>query len=152
MMDEGADVVLPDWFERQDVLARLANGVVVKARDTRIDCPRRSLVAIKCIPRACVARKPKYIEREILHHRKLWHRHIVLFRELTLTETHLCIVMDCIGGGTLHKLVSERRYGHWARRGFHRIVCLLAWWGCSGMVEGGARLAKRRGTTEGPAA
>ena len=103
------DLVLPEWCQVLGVLARLAQGVMVKARDTRIKDPRRSVVAIKCIPRACVARRPKYIEREILHHRQLWHRHIVMFRELLITETHLCIVLDYIGGGTLHELVRDRR-------------------------------------------
>ncbi|CAD7702720.1 unnamed protein product [Ostreobium quekettii] len=105
---------LPSWYILQEVLSRVdadptSAAVVVRAHDERIKDPRRAAVAIKCIPRSCVARGAKYIEREVLHHRRLWHRHVVMFRELLLTDSHLCIVMDYIGGGTLHQLVLEKR-------------------------------------------
>ncbi|GIL46982.1 hypothetical protein Vafri_3829 [Volvox africanus] len=50
----------------------------------------------------------KYVEREILNHRYLVHPHIVQFREVFLTPTHLCIVMEYAPGGDMFEYVVKK--------------------------------------------
>ncbi len=46
---------------------------------------------------------------EIVNHSLLRHPHIVHFREVFLTEEHLCIVMEYANGGSLFNLVRKER-------------------------------------------
>ncbi|KXZ48147.1 hypothetical protein GPECTOR_30g243 [Gonium pectorale] len=50
----------------------------------------------------------KYVEREIINHRCLVHPHIVQFREVFLTPTHLCIVMEYAPGGDMFEYVVRK--------------------------------------------
>ncbi|KAG2451391.1 hypothetical protein HYH02_003992 [Chlamydomonas schloesseri] len=50
----------------------------------------------------------KYVEREIINHRCLVHPHIVQFREVFLTPTHLCIVMEYAPGGDMFEYVVKK--------------------------------------------
>eukprot|EP00803_Ostreobium_quekettii_P005761 evm.model.scf_977.1 EVM.evm.TU.scf_977.1 scf_977:4509-9602(+) len=105
-------VRLPYWYEVQGELGHGGQGLVLLARDTRL--PQGSApVAIKCIPRWALTRERsrKCAEREILNHRKLFHKHVVAFREAFLTQTHLCIVLDYATGGDMRRLLLERHGG-----------------------------------------
>jgi serine/threonine-protein kinase SRK2 len=50
----------------------------------------------------------KYVEREILNHRRLVHPHIVRFKEVLLTDVHICIVMEYASGGDMFDYVLKR--------------------------------------------
>ena len=68
---------------------------------------------------------PKYVEREILNHRALVHPHIVSFKEVFLTRSHLAIVMEFVGGGTLQGWVERHgRLPEWQCRCFFQQLIL----------------------------
>jgi serine/threonine-protein kinase SRK2 len=68
---------------------------------------------------------PKYVEREILNHRQLVHPHIVSFKEVFLTRSHLAIVMEFVGGGTLQGWVEKHgRVPEWQARCFFQQLVL----------------------------
>jgi serine/threonine-protein kinase SRK2 len=50
----------------------------------------------------------KYVEREILNHRRLVHPHIIRFKEVLLTDVHICIVMEYAEGGDMFDYVLKR--------------------------------------------
>eukprot|EP00803_Ostreobium_quekettii_P011747 evm.model.scf_1388EXC.5 EVM.evm.TU.scf_1388EXC.5 scf_1388EXC:33160-40998(-) len=102
------DFRLPYWFQFVSILGDGAHGLVVEATDLRIKDPARNTVAIKLIPRG-EATINKYVDREVLALRGLWHKHIVGFREACLSATHLCIVLNHVGGGTLQQFVHRNR-------------------------------------------
>lgn len=67
----------------------------------------------------------KYVEREILNHRHLVHPHIVAFKEVFVTSTHLAIVMEFVGGGNLQSWVEKnRRLAEWQARCFFQQLIL----------------------------
>ncbi|CAD7701082.1 unnamed protein product [Ostreobium quekettii] len=82
--------------------------MVLLAHDERLP-PGSPPVAIKCIARwwLCGDRQRKCAEREIKNHRKLYHKHVVAFREAFLTQTHLCIVLDYATRGNMHRLLRD---------------------------------------------
>ena len=45
-----------------------------------------------------------HVMREIVNHRNLRHPFVVHFKEVLVTETHLCVVMEYIGKGGVCKL------------------------------------------------
>ncbi|KAD2393031.1 hypothetical protein E3N88_40008 [Mikania micrantha] len=47
------------------------------------------------------------VAREIINHRSLRHPHIIRFREVVLTPTHLAIVMEYAAGGELFERISR---------------------------------------------
>lgn len=51
----------------------------------------------------------KYVQREILNHRRLNHPHIIQLIEVFLTPTHLAIVMEYAPGGDMYQYVLQRR-------------------------------------------
>ncbi|GMH37863.1 hypothetical protein BSKO_05747 [Bryopsis sp. KO-2023] len=79
-------------------------GEVYEASDTRSNEP----VAIKFLPRG-ERLNGAYVTREVLNHKHLAHPHIIRFREVFLSERHLCIVMDYAPGGNLAAYVHKRR-------------------------------------------
>ncbi|GBF96775.1 hypothetical protein Rsub_09631 [Raphidocelis subcapitata] len=81
------------------------------------------LVAVKFIERGC--RIDKNVEREILNHRMLNNPHVIGFREVFLTPTHLCIVMEYAAGGELFdRIVRAGRFGEdEARYFFQQLIC-----------------------------
>lgn len=61
-------------------------------------------VAIKFLPRGPDA-VTKHVAREVLAHAQFCHPHVVLFREVFLTRTHLGIALEYVAGGDLYQYV-----------------------------------------------
>lgn len=115
------EVQLPDGFQFSKRLGQGGQGTVLLAHDTRTDRtperekpqgldparydPRR--VAIKCYPRSWLAdpKRRNHVRREIRSLRLLQHPHIIGFREVLLSRTHLCLVIDYAAGGSLHDVL-----------------------------------------------
>lgn len=89
-------------FEQLKMLGKGSFGCVCQARDVQKD----EIVAIKLLPRAEVT---KYVETEIINHSQMRHPHIIQFRDVFMTSTFICIVLEYAGTGTLHSYV--RRHG-----------------------------------------
>ncbi|KAL4432868.1 hypothetical protein ABPG77_008194 [Micractinium sp. CCAP 211/92] len=67
----------------------------------------------------------KYVEREIINHRLLAHPHIVGFKEVFVTQKHLAIVMEYVGGGNLQQYVEAAgRLPEWQARCFFQQLIL----------------------------
>lgn len=66
----------------------------VNTRDIRADAPTQVT---------------KYVQREILNHRRLNHPHIVQLIEVFCTPTHLAVVMEFAPGGDMYNYVLQRR-------------------------------------------
>ncbi|CAD7702480.1 unnamed protein product [Ostreobium quekettii] len=64
-------------------------------------------VAIKFIPRG--PQVTEYVEREILNHRTLCQTHIIAFKEVFVTDLHLCIVMEYAAGGDMHQFIGKHK-------------------------------------------
>lgn len=88
-------------YQYLDDLNRGSFGFVQMAYDRQT----RQQVAIKFIPRG--DKVTKYVQREILNHRRLIHPHIVEMREVFLTEEYLAIAMEFASGGDLFSLVGR---------------------------------------------
>ena len=71
-----------------------------------IDMTNGKQCAIKFLDRG--EKVSKYVEREILNHRRLVHPHIVRFKEVLLTDAHICIVMEYADGGDMFDYVLKR--------------------------------------------
>ena len=66
---------------------------------------------------------PRYVEREIINHRRLAHPHIVALKEVFVTRQHLAIVMEYVGGGNLQQYVERAgRLPEWQARCFSQQV------------------------------
>ncbi|GMH38050.1 hypothetical protein BSKO_05934 [Bryopsis sp. KO-2023] len=65
-----------------------------------------------------------YVSREILNHRILCHPHVVNFKGVFVSNTHLCIVMNFVEGGTLRQHVKDRGClkEDWARWFFQQLI------------------------------
>ena len=50
----------------------------------------------------------QYVEREIVNHSNFVHPHVIQFKEVFLTPTHLAIAMEYAPGGDLFSYVSQR--------------------------------------------
>ena len=68
------------------------------------------LVAIKCYSRSYLAdeRKQKRVKREIRNLRLLDHPHIIGFRDVLLSESHLCLVLNYASGGALFDVLCSK--------------------------------------------
>ncbi|CAD7704929.1 unnamed protein product [Ostreobium quekettii] len=77
-------------------------GFVMKARDRLTG----RLVAIKFLHRG--DKIHRYVQREILNHKRLRHPHVVQFYEVFLTEEFLAIVMEFADQGDLFLFVQQR--------------------------------------------
>mmetsp|Transcript_29538 Transcript_29538/g.65405 ORF Transcript_29538/g.65405 Transcript_29538/m.65405 type:complete len:400 (+) Transcript_29538:305-1504(+) len=62
-------------------------------------------VAIKFIERG--DRVTKYVEAEVINHRTLRHPHVIEFKEVFLTQDHICIAMEYASGGNLFSYVTR---------------------------------------------
>lgn len=51
----------------------------------------------------------KYVQRELINHRRLNHPHIVQLIEVFCTPTHLAVVMEFAPGGDMYNYVLQRR-------------------------------------------
>ncbi|KAK9837894.1 hypothetical protein WJX74_007403 [Apatococcus lobatus] len=91
-----------EYYEFVADLAAGAFGFVQKARDKETN----DLVAIKFMVRGkkTITRN---VLREITNHQRLLHPHIVQFKEVFLTNTHLAIVMEFAAGGDLFTRVRD---------------------------------------------
>ncbi|CAD7705270.1 unnamed protein product [Ostreobium quekettii] len=90
---------LPYFLIAQGYIGQGMTGEVVQAWDSRVADPARAQVAVKLIPRGAAV--DEYVKREVLHLHNLWHAHIVLFREVCLSPSHLCILMEPLAGGSV---------------------------------------------------
>ncbi|WVZ91018.1 hypothetical protein U9M48_037251, partial [Paspalum notatum var. saurae] len=63
------------------------------------------LVAVKCIPRG--DKVDENVQREVVNHRALRHPHVIRFKEVILTPTHLAITMEYASGGELFSRISN---------------------------------------------
>ncbi|KDD76468.1 protein kinase [Helicosporidium sp. ATCC 50920] len=67
----------------------------------------------------------RYVEREIMNHRRLGHPHIVGLKEVFLTPQVLGIVMEYVGGGNLQSYVERAgRLPEWQARCFFQQLIL----------------------------
>ncbi|CAD7698081.1 unnamed protein product [Ostreobium quekettii] len=71
------------------------------------DNEKNQYVAIKFIPRG--PQVTQYVEREILNHRTLCQTHIIAFKEVFVTDLHLCIVMEYAAGGDMHQYILRHK-------------------------------------------
>ena len=51
---------------------------------------------------------PQYVGRELINHSRLLHPHVIQFREVFLTDSHLAIVMEFAAGGDMFQYVKAR--------------------------------------------
>ncbi|XP_045810805.1 serine/threonine-protein kinase SAPK7-like [Trifolium pratense] len=92
-------------YEVMHVLGSGYYGVTKLAKNIKT----REHVAIKYIERG--NRIDKNVEREIINHRSLSHPHIIKFKEVFVTPTHLAIVLEYAAGRTLFaSLCSASRF------------------------------------------
>ncbi|WJX55115.1 non-specific serine/threonine protein kinase [Trifolium repens] len=92
-------------------------GVTKLAKNTKTG----ELVAIKYIPRG--HKIDENVEREIVNHRSLSHPHIIKFKEVFVTPTHLAIVLEYASGGELFtRLCTAGRFSEIEARYFFQQV------------------------------
>lgn len=91
-------------MERYEELKQLGSGNFGVAKLVK-DKRSGELYAVKYIERG--PKIDEHVEREILNHRSLKHPHIIKFKEVLLTETHLAIVMEYAAGGELFDRISS---------------------------------------------
>lgn len=116
---DSAEVQLPDGFEFIRLLGQGGQGTVVLAVDTRpemdgeikADSGLQKRVAIKCYARSMLAdpKKRNQVRREVRSLQLLQHPHIIGFREVLLSPTHLCIVIDYAAGGSLFDVLCNKK-------------------------------------------
>lgn len=94
--------------EKYEPLKELGSGNFGVARLVR-DKKTKELFAVKYIERG--KKIDENVQREIINHRSLRHPNIVRFKEVSLTQTHLAIVMEYAAGGELFsKITSAGRF------------------------------------------
>jgi len=103
-MDEWATRHVDFQNERYQTVRELGRGnfgVTMLMQDLKTN----EYVAAKFIQRG--AKINVNVERELLNHRPLLHAHIIRFREVFLTSTHIAIVMEYASGGELFEFVKR---------------------------------------------
>lgn len=117
---------LPKGFQLVRKLGQGGQATVLLAQDCRpgnskfsrskpvgLDAARYdpNRVAVKCYPRSMLKdpTRRKQVRREIRSLRMLEHPHIIGLREVLLSRTHLCLVIDYAAGGTLFDLLSKEK-------------------------------------------
>ncbi|KAI3501548.1 hypothetical protein L1887_29419 [Cichorium endivia] len=94
--------------EKYEPLKELGSGNFGVARLVR-DKKTKELFAVKYIERG--KKIDENVQREIINHRSLRHPNIVRFKEVSLTRSHLAIVMEYAAGGELFsKITSAGRF------------------------------------------
>ncbi|KAI3693743.1 hypothetical protein L1987_76695 [Smallanthus sonchifolius] len=94
--------------EKYEPLKELGAGNFGVARLVR-DKKTKELFAVKYIERG--KKIDENVQREIINHRSLRHPNIVRFKEVSLTQTQLAIVMEYAAGGELFsKITSAGRF------------------------------------------
>ncbi|KAJ3673410.1 hypothetical protein LUZ60_006784 [Juncus effusus] len=89
-------------MERYEVIKDIGSGNFGVAKLVR-DVKSKELFAVKFIERG--QKIDEHVQREIMNHRSLRHPHIVRFKEVLLTPTHLAIVMEYAAGGELFERI-----------------------------------------------
>ena len=123
--DFNGDVLLPDGFKFTKRLGQGGQGTVVLAKDARTDQtqvrdkplgldPSRydpCRVAIKCYTRSLLTdpKRRNQVRREIRSLQLLQHPHIIGFREVLLSRTHVCLVTDYAAGGSLFDVLCRKK-------------------------------------------
>ncbi|CAD7700293.1 unnamed protein product [Ostreobium quekettii] len=97
-------IIPPRFIQLVKEIDRGATGCVWLCRDTRVQVAGKEAVAVKFIRRGSVDER---VKRELLIVRKLYHRHIALFREAVLGPTHLCLLFDFVPGGNLESYLKS---------------------------------------------
>lgn len=89
--------------------------------------------AIKKIPKSVTP----HLTREIHHHRRLHHQHIVHLHEILATETHVWLVTELCSGGELFDYLIERgrMLEGEARRLFGELAVAVGWMHRQGVVH-----------------
>lgn len=89
--------------------------------------------AIKKIPKSATPQ----LTREIHHHRRLHHPHIVHLHEIIATETHIWLVSELCSGGELFDYLVEhgRMLDGEARRLFGELCTAVGWLHKQGVVH-----------------
>lgn len=120
------DSYLPEGFQLVKKLGQGGQATVLLAQDTRVhqEAPRSAKplgldptqydpcrVALKCYPRSLLKDpiRRKHVSREIRSLRLLEHPHIIGLREVLLSKTHLCLVIDYAAGGSLLDLLAKEK-------------------------------------------
>ncbi|KAI8473311.1 MAG: serine carboxypeptidase S28-domain-containing protein [Monoraphidium minutum] len=104
-------------------------------------------VAVKLIQRGWDPGQSKYVERELLNHQELSrsrHPHIVEFREVFLTPSHLGVVMEYVDGENLQQFLANtggRASEALARFLFQQLVLALDFCHRKGKVSRDVKLA-----------
>jgi serine/threonine-protein kinase SRK2 len=91
-------------MEKYDVIKDIGSGNFGVAKLVR-DVKTNELFAVKFIERG--QKIDEHVQREIMNHRSLRHPHIVRFKEVLLTPTHLAIVMEYAAGGELFERICN---------------------------------------------
>jgi len=86
------------------------------------DLVTNELVAIKFIERGSLVSSD--LKRGIVNFMGLHHHHVISFKEVFLTMTHLCIVMEYAVGGDLLKFSKRRRLSEGQARWFFQQLIL----------------------------
>ncbi|KAI8477398.1 MAG: kinase-like domain-containing protein, partial [Monoraphidium minutum] len=137
--------MLGQRYEIVRMLGKGSHGCVQLCRD--LQSPTGEVCAIKLLPRGWDPRQSKYVERELLNHQELSasaHPHIVEFREVFLTPSHLCVVMEYVEGENLHQFLTNtggRTSEALARFLFQQVVLALDFCHRKGKVSRDVKLA-----------
>ncbi|GBF97768.1 sulfur stress regulator [Raphidocelis subcapitata] len=130
-------------YESVRVLGRGSHSLVQLCRDRATG----EAVAVKLIQRGWDPAQSKYVERELLNHQDLSasrHPHIVEFREVFLTPSHLCVVMEYVEGENLQQFLANtggRASEALARFLFQQLVLALDFCHRKGKVSRDVKLA-----------
>lgn len=96
------DVDTGGRFEMIRALGAGAFGEVKLVREVST----QTMLAMKVLKRRDV---DTHEVNEIINHSLLRHPHVVQFREMFLTQDHVCILMEYANGGSLFDMVSKER-------------------------------------------
>ncbi|MEW5313589.1 MAG: hypothetical protein WDW38_005145 [Sanguina aurantia] len=96
------DVDTGGRFEMIRALGAGAFGEVKLVREVST----QTMLAMKVLKRRDV---DTHVVNEIINHSLLRHPHVVQFREMFLTQDHVCILMEYANGGSLFDMVSKER-------------------------------------------
>lgn len=97
------DVLLNNKYKLLSVLGSGTFGSVQLAENLQSGAP----AAIKFLRRDSLT---KYVENEIVNHSSLKHPHIIDFKEVFVTDDHVCIVMEYASDGNLFDYVRKREF------------------------------------------
>eukprot|EP00210_Caulerpa_lentillifera_P007700 g7351.t1 len=71
----------------------------------------QNIVAIKCYQKNLPSRERKHLRREVLALKSIKSHRVTYLYEVYASDTHLCVVMEYMGGGTLHDYILRHQNG-----------------------------------------